>query len=210
MNTKFILVRHGETEWNKQGVFRGRKDLALNENGIQQAKALSQWLANEKIDAVFSSPLKRAIQTAEQIASPRNLEVKIEENFNNIELGEWQGEPKTGIKDKYPEEWNLWINDTENWKVKGSETLQDIRDRAIPAVQKLTEEYTGKTVVIVSHRSVLKLLITTLIGIESGGFWNVYLDNASYSILEYDPNSGFVLTLMNQTCYLEDKVIEEF
>ncbi|MBN1755937.1 histidine phosphatase family protein [bacterium] len=210
MTTRLILVRHGETEWNRQGVFRGRTDLSLNENGFRQCQALAYELSTEGINAVYSGPLKRALQTAELLAEPHHIPVQIEEGLQNINLGEWQGLLKTEAAKKYPDQWQKWVEDTEHWQVQGAETLQDIRNRAIPAVHRITREHPDQVIALVTHRSVLKIIITTLLGLEKGGFWKVYLDNASYSILEYQEKNGFVLITLNRTCHLKEKVTEVF
>jgi len=108
--TKIILVRHGECEGNVEGLFRGRSDFPLNKNGVRQAQSLAEEIANlGKVDFIFTSPLKRAAETA-QIVSQRmgNIPVTSLQGFTNISLGPWEGRRKKEIMQEYPEEWSLW------------------------------------------------------------------------------------------------------
>jgi phosphoserine phosphatase len=210
MKTEIILIRHGETEANRLNIFRGQLDVNLNENGLRQAEEVGEALKNRKIDLLYSSPLKRAMDTARSIAKKLNLEVNTEEGFNNINLGEWQGKPKEEIKTNFSSLWHQWVYDTENIKIPGGESLGDIKARTFKTLQKLIEKNEGKCIAIVSHRCALKVLLAAVLDIEGKYFWKIYLDNASYSIVEYDSVKGFTLTLLNEACHLSKKVYEEF
>ena len=99
--TEIILVRHGETNWNVTEVFRGRIDVDLNETGLKQAKLQSGYLAGINIDAIYSSPLKRALKTAEVIAGRKKLEVKIAPGLIDFDFGTWQGLSRQEVMNKY-------------------------------------------------------------------------------------------------------------
>src|SRR4030042_1498004 len=99
--TEIILARHGETEWNVEEIFRGRIDIELNETGIRQAELLAEYLSGVKIEAIYSSPLKRALKTAEMIASYHQLGVEIASGLIDLDYGKWQGLPHQEVKDKY-------------------------------------------------------------------------------------------------------------
>jgi len=103
MMTEIILARHGETEWNVEEVFRGRIDVELNETGIKQAELLAGYLSDLKIDAVYASPLKRALKTAEIIAGYHKLDIEIAPALIDFDYGKWQGLPHQEVKDKYKE-----------------------------------------------------------------------------------------------------------
>ncbi|RXG65481.1 histidine phosphatase family protein, partial [Candidatus Atribacteria bacterium 1244-E10-H5-B2] len=103
--TLIILVRHGECEGNIKGMFRGRVDFPLNERGLIQAQDLARGLKIFPVKYIYSSPLVRARQTAEAIGEQCGVEVKVEEGFNNIELGSWEGRFKKEIAQEYPKEW---------------------------------------------------------------------------------------------------------
>ena len=98
---KVILIRHGETDWNTKQIFRGRKDIPLNEVGLAQAKAVGVSLSDIQIDAVYSSPLGRALETAKVLAESRSLEVELEEGFIDIDFGKWQGITHEKVQEEY-------------------------------------------------------------------------------------------------------------
>ena len=132
---EIILVRHGETEFNAAETFRGRADVPLNETGLKQAKLLGEYLSREKINVVYSSPLQRAVKTAEAIAAPQKLKVKIVENLNDIDCGEWQGLTLKEVKERYEDIYQDWLDTPEQVRIPGGESLEDVRSRALPFVQ---------------------------------------------------------------------------
>lgn len=196
----FYLIRHGESEGNEKGLFRGRRDFPLTDFGKEQAKSLAKELHNIRFSAIISSPLKRAYETALFIAEGRK--VRVMEEFNNIYLASWEGESKEEIKRKYPKEWNLWVTEPERLKIEGAETIDEVQLRAKEGILKLKEEYKeGGNLCIVTHRAVLKPLFAGLLGIEKPYFWKLHFDTASYSIIEYNER-GFVLKKLNVTHHL--------
>lgn len=207
--TELVIVRHGETEANRLGVFRGRLDVALNENGRVQAAALAVALASPPVSAVFTSPLVRAVDTARAVSSEHGLEPVVDLAFNNIDLGAWQGVEKERVRIEQPEAWRLWQTDPDTLVIPGGETLAGVRSRAHARALELAREFEGRRVVVVTHRSVAKLLAGALLGMESGYFWKFYMDNAGYSVIGGGP-SGFVLLKWNEACHLPDRVIEQF
>jgi len=199
--TEFILARHGETEWNVAEVFRGRIDVELNETGIKQAELLAEYLSDSKIDAIYSSPLKRALKTAETIAGYHKLEVKIAPGLIDLDYGEWHGLPHPEVKDKYKQLYAEWINSPDKVRMPAGESLNDVRERAIAVVDNVIAKYDG-TVVLVSHRVVNKVLICALLGLDNSHFWNIRLDTCGITTFTYE-NERFILTRHNDTSYLK-------
>ncbi|HBY57953.1 MAG TPA: phosphoglycerate mutase [Candidatus Atribacteria bacterium] len=206
--TLIILVRHGECEGNIKGMFRGRADFPLNKRGFIQAQDLAQELKKFPLKHIYTSPLSRARQTAEAIARQCRIEVKVEEQFNNIELGSWEGRFKKEIAELYPKEWELWVNNPEKLKVKNMETLYDVQRRAKDCLDSLVSRHNGEVLVIVSHRAVLKPLIAACINISPPYFWKIHLDTASYSLLSHKEGRGYCLVQLNQTKHLREYVAE--
>jgi len=171
-----ILVRHGETDLNAGEIFRGRVDVDLNEEGMKQAELLGDYLGGEKIDLVYSSPLKRAVKTAEAIARPHNLEVNVVENLIDFNYGEWQGIPLREIREKYGELYRDWEDTPEQVRVPGGESLEDVRRRTLPFIEDAVMRFGEGKIVFVSHRVVHKVLICNLLGLGNAHFWNVRLD----------------------------------
>jgi len=108
--TEIILVRHGETEWNVEEIYRGRIDVKLNEVGVKQAELLGRYLSNLKLDAIYSSPLKRALDTANILAQYQNVAVQVTDGFMDLDCGEWQGLSDEQVRKLYPalhEQWRV-------------------------------------------------------------------------------------------------------
>ncbi len=199
--TEIILARHGETEWNVEEVFRGRIDVELNETGIKQAELLAEYLSDSKIDAIYSSPLKRALKTAEIIAGYHKLDVEIAPGLIDFDYGKWQGLPHQEVKDKYKELYAEWVNSPDKVKMPAGESLNDVRKRAIDVVDSVIAKHKG-TVVLVSHRVVNKVLICALSGLDNSHFWNIRQDTCGITTFIYE-NERFILTEHNNTSYLK-------
>lgn len=207
--TELVIVRHGETELNRDGVFRGRLDVPLNARGREQAGAAAEALSSRPVAAVFSSPLSRAYDTGRAIASRHGIEVVVDEAFHNFDLGEWQGRKKDVVREESPELWDLWVNDPSRLRIPGGETLEDVRARAHARAVELIAEHIDRRVVVATHRSVAKLLGGALLGLGTDSFWSFYLDNAGYSIFGHEQR-GFVLLSWNETAHLGERVVELF
>jgi len=198
--TEIILVRHGETDWNVGEVFRGRIDIELNEAGIKQVRLLAEYLSSLKIDAIYSSPLKRALKTAEMIASHRNLDVEITPGLIDFDYGEWQGLSHEVVKDRYKELYAEWIKNPHQVKMPAGESLNDVRRRVASVVDSVVARYEG-TVVLVAHRVVNKILICVLLGLDNSHFWNIRQDACGISTFTYE-NERFILIKHNDTSFL--------
>ena len=199
--TEIILVRHGETEWNVEEVFRGRIDIELNETGIKQAELLAEYLSHIKIDAIYSSPLRRALKTAEMLASYHRLDTEIAPGLIDFDYGKWQGLAHQEVKDKYKELYAEWIKNPHQVRMLAGESLNDVRERAIGVVDKVIAKYQG-TVVLVSHRVVNKVLICALLGLDNSHFWHIRQDTCGITTFICE-NERFMLTEHNNTSYLK-------
>jgi broad specificity phosphatase PhoE len=199
--TEIILARHGETEWNVHEVFRGRIDVELNQTGIRQAELLAEHLSHLKLDAVYSSPLKRALKTAEIIARYHKLEVEIAPALIDCDFGQWQGLRLQEVKDKYKELYAEWANSPHLVKIPDGESLNDVRERALGVVNEAVAKHKG-AIVLVAHRVVNKVLICALLGLDNSHFWNIRQDNCGITTFTYE-NKRFVLTEHNNTSYLK-------
>lgn len=208
--TTFFLIRHGETVANRENIFRGRMDFPLNDIGLMQAKALAEELARFNIDLIYSSPLSRSWKTAEILHSTHpSAKLYEEEGLTNINLGEWEGRPKSEIARNFPDMFKLWVTEPEKLLIPGAETIDDVRRRAVDVMRKICEKHPGKAIAVVSHRAVLKPMLAGLLNISPPYFWRIHLDNASYSVLAYTPERGWTLVMSNQTKHLSQFVVEE-
>jgi broad specificity phosphatase PhoE len=198
--TEIILARHGETEWNVAEVFRGQIDIDLNETGVKQAELLSGYLSTSAIAAVYSSPLKRALKTAEIIAQPHKIKVDVEPDLIDFNFGKWQGLSHQEVKEKYRDLYATWITHPEQVRMPDGEALEDVSKRVIRVRNKVIENHRG-TVVIVGHRVVNKVMICTLLGLDNSHFWKIRQDTCGISIFSY-LNEQFILTKHNDTSFL--------
>ena len=157
--TTVYLVRHGQTEWNVEHRFQGHQDSPLTENGIIQAKWLGESLADEQLDVICTSSSPRAVMTAELIGEGRGLSVQSYDAFMELSLGIWEGMKQEKAKEQYPQSFDCFWNDPESFGVEGSESFRDASDRAKSALFQLAEEYAGKTILVVTHTVIVKLLM---------------------------------------------------
>jgi broad specificity phosphatase PhoE len=199
---KLILARHGETAWNVEKIFRGRADVNLDEVGIKQAELLGKYLSNWKLEAIYSSPVKRALDTANIVARYQKIGVHIAEGLIDFDYGEWQSLPEQEVKRLYPALLNEWHNNPHKVRMPGGESLEDVRRRAIRVINDVISKYQG-SVVLVSHRVVIKVLICSLLGLGNSHFWNINLDVGGITIFNY-VDERFVLTRHNDTSHLKE------
>ena len=199
--TEIILVRHGETEWNVEEIFRGRIDIKLNQTGTTQAKLLAEYLSKRKIDIIYSSPLRRAVKTAEIIADYHKLDIEITPGLIDLDYGKWQGLSLQEVKDKYKELYAEWASHPDKVKIPAGESLDDVRSRAMRLVGDITAKY-GGTAVLVAHRVVNKVLICALLGLGNSHFWNVRQDTCGITTFTYE-DGRFILTKHNDTSFLK-------
>ena len=198
---QLILVRHGETQWNAEEIFRGRADIPLSETGLRQAELLADYLADMEIEAVYSSPLQRAYKTAEAIASRHGITVRLEPGLLDLDFGEWEGKTWQRVQEEYQELAGQWLAAPEKIRFPAGEGLDDVKQRAVQVVNNAIAIHRG-TVVLVSHRVVLKVLICYLLGLDNSHFWNIRLDTCGMTTFLFE-NGRFILTAHNNTSFLE-------
>ena len=201
--TRIILVRHGETDWNKEQIFRGRIDVPLNSTGLKQAKATGEALMDLKIDAVYSSPLSRALDTAKAIAELHpSTSVKEAEGFTDIDFGKWQGMPHERVKEEYKPLYNRWQEEPHNVIMPDGESLEDIKVRAMKALDEILHTHIDDSIVIASHRVVNKVILCAVLGLTNRHFWCIRQDTCAINIFD-NSEKGFIISLINDTCHLK-------
>ena len=209
--TNIIIVRHGETEWNASETFRGRRDVALNEMGIKQAQCVGEYLAEQPIEAVYSSPLKRAMDTAEQVAARQDLVVAVSEGLVDFDYGVWEGKTHSEVKAGYRELYEQWEKEPHRVRMPRGESLDEVRDRAMGVIGSVVSKHDG-TVVLASHRVVNKVLVCAMLGLDNSRFWNIRQDLAGITVFSHDGES-FTLVAHNDTSHLrliQSRVLGDF
>ncbi len=184
---KFILVRHGETEWNTSGKFGGFADVPLNDIGVQQAARVGEALRNESIDAVYCSTLSRAVKTADAILKYHDLPVTYCKSIREMNFGKWEGLTYGEIHALYPVEAQNWVDDYTNEPCLEGESLNMFYDRIVKAFKTIKKEVNQHdTVLIVAHSGVIKGILTHELTKSVDGFWKFKIQNGSIAVLEFD------------------------
>jgi alpha-ribazole phosphatase/probable phosphoglycerate mutase len=150
------MIRHGEIPSNINKVYAGRSSEGLTENGVQQAIDVSERLKEYEVEALYSSPIQRALQTAQIIGEKVGLVPKVEESFREIEMGPWESMSEADVEEKYPDEWDIWCNRPADLKMEGRETLQDLLSRVLEGIRSIKD---GDDIVIVTHVAIIRVML---------------------------------------------------
>jgi len=184
---RLILVRHGSTIWNAEGKYQGTIDVPLSDKGRREAQMVAERLRNEDIKAVYSSELIRARETAEIIASPHNLPVKVIPELGEINFGDWEGLTAREIKDKYGEDaYRTWLEDPVNANISGGDHITEFAERVVQGFNKVIEAHPEDTVVVATHGGALMVLGCHLHGEDLRCFRKYYHHNAAISVVELE------------------------
>jgi broad specificity phosphatase PhoE len=174
----------------------------LDEVGVRQARAAAARLSPWEISAVYSSPLKRASSTASILATRRGLTAQPEPGLIDIDYGKWQGMTHPEAKADDPKVYDLWLKRPHQVTFPGGEGLADVRKRVVSAVETLAPKHDGQTVVLVSHKVVIKVLLCHFLGLDDTHFWRFQQGFCAVNVVEVDGGSATV-HLINDTCHLE-------
>ncbi|MGB9792453.1 MAG: alpha-ribazole phosphatase [Thermacetogeniaceae bacterium] len=198
--TRIYLVRHGETLWNNAARYQGHTDIELSETGRKQAYALAKRLANENIDAIYASDLRRALETASILAVPHKLPVQALPELREINFGVWEGLTFEEIKTKYQDLAERWHNLPATVRIPGGETFEEVKERAYNTILKLVQKHDPGTIIVVTHGGTIRAIICALLGIDLNHAFRIRQDNGSLNIIEFYENWG-VLCLLNDTTH---------
>ena len=199
---RIILIRHGETEWNREERFRGRADLALTELGMRQAGAIAVKLAQWPVAAIYSSPLRRAMMTAQAQAQHLGVSVEVLPGLADIDYGKWQGLTPLEASQSFPESYGRWLEAPHLVQIPGGDSLAQVRERAWRALHDVVAQWRQETVAMVSHMVVCRLLLCAALGLDDSHFWQVEQDVGAINVLE-TRNELLTVTLINDTCHLK-------
>jgi len=204
--TRVILIRHGQTEWNRVERFRGRADVPLNDTGLAQAEAAGRRVAAEwghppGLGAVYSSPLSRAVKTAQAIAGHFGLQVQVHPGLVDIDYGEWQGLAPEEARRRWPDEIDAWFNRPHQAHIPGGETLAGLRARAMQSVNDLVGCHQGDAIVLVGHTVINRVILLGVLGLGNERFWRIKQDTCAINVFEAE-HGDFTLVSLNDTCHL--------
>jgi len=198
---KIILIRHGQTGYNKEKIFRGKIDVPLDSTGILQTKAIAEKLSSYNIKAIYSSPLKRALETSTPIAATFNLDVEIDDKFVDFDFGEWQGLGLEEVQKKFPDLYCKWLKEPHLVKIPNGESLGLVRERVTEVINRIIEK-NQDTTAIVSHRVINKVIICAMLSLDNSHFWQIKQDVGAINVIEYKKGM-FIVVSLNDTCHLE-------
>jgi broad specificity phosphatase PhoE len=196
---EIILVRHGQTDWNLQGRCQGSTDLELNSSGVEQAETLALGLRQEKIHGIYSSHLKRALQTADRIRQYHRIEVVADEDLRELDHGYLEGLTFVDVREKYPEFIGRWRREPALLTVPGGESLADVDGRIWQAMQRIARRHLSETVVVVTHNFPILALLCRItetplnqyraFHVEPGGLKRIgYEQDRGWRVLSADDN----------------------
>jgi len=202
MKTDVYLVRHGETPWNKLGRFQGCTDLELTEDGIKQAQCLKKRFDGD-FDYIFSSPLKRALQTANIICEDTQKKPIITEGIREINFGSWEGLTLEEIKVKYPEDLYAWRNDEEIGPFTGGElSTKNASIRGKNTILEIVKQYEGSKIIIVAHGGIIKAGLIGLFNWRMNMYQSLNLNNTAVTHLVFNHKPYPVIMGFNDTSHL--------
>jgi probable phosphoglycerate mutase len=206
MTTTLLIIRHGQTAWNKDLHFRGRTDLPLDETGLKQASAIARRIAAEfQSAALLSSPLQRARQTAQAIAQATWLNLQAAESLIDLDYGQLSGLSPAEAEAEFPELYRAWLNMPHTVRFPAGESLDDARARLTDLLGRVANLYPNGQVILVTHQVVCQVLLCHLLGVHNGYFNHFRVDPASLTVCQMDGARG-TLVSVNDTCHLKEVI----
>lgn len=199
--TRIVLIRHGETAWNRETRIQGHTDIPLSALGLAQAGRLAEALADEPLDAIYSSDLSRARQTAEALARTRGLEVHLDAGLRERAFGSFEGLSWREIDEGYPEDAARWRRREPDFAVGGGESLNTFSARCLDAARRAAAAHAGQSIALVAHGGVLDCLYraATRVALDAARSWQ--LGNATINRL-LATAEGFTLIGWNDDRHL--------
>lgn len=205
---RLLLVRHGETDWNQQMRFQGQTDVPLNAKGIEQAQAIARRLQNEPIQAIYTSDLQRAMQTAQIVAQYHNLSPIADVDLRELSYGVWEGMSREQIlSSEWAELFERYRKDSLRYRPPGAEYPEQIIERSRRVYSRVWREHERGVVCIVGHGGSLRALLCVALCAPLETFRHIRLDNASLSIVECGSDWTWV-SLTNDTCHLTQEKVQ--
>jgi broad specificity phosphatase PhoE len=200
--TTIILIRHGQTAWNKVERIRGQVDIPLDDTGLAQAEATAERVVQQWApSAVVCSPLRRAAQTAEIVARSLSVDVQVEPGLLDISFGQWQGLSPSEVEERWPAMADAWLAAPHTVAFPGGESLDDVRQRSTAALHTLIERHRGEEIVAVAHTVVNRVVMCAVLGLDNSHYWRIGQDTCAINAFRWQ-DGAFYVDSMNDTCHL--------
>lgn len=199
---RLIIIRHGESVWNREGRYQGQADAPLSELGEQQADALAGRLRNEPLHAIFTSPLQRAARTAAAVAQHHpHLSVQTSPALLEIHHGDWQGLLVDEVVAHYGAGLREWRDHPTRAQMPGGESFSNILKRVLDFKEWLLQQYDRRNVLVSTHDVVVKILVANALGMDMDRINRIWVTNASISVIEYGSDLPYLVSL-SEACHL--------
>jgi broad specificity phosphatase PhoE len=199
--TRIILLRHGETDHNAKGMYCGSSDASLNKKGVGQARLLKKRLKGEHVDVIYTSDLRRALETCRRVFGGTKVKVIKKKGLREIDLGEWEGLTSEEIGRRHGRLYRKWIQDPSASKIPSGESLGQFRKRVLGALREILKREGGKTVAVVSHSGPCRVILLHALGAGMGSFWSISQDSCCVNIIEFHDRHNLV-RVINDTSHL--------
>lgn len=220
MAVKLFLIRHGQTLWNQEGRYQGDKDIDLTKEGIRQARLTAEYLSDVNFSNIYSSPLKRAVDTANiinKINKGKNLKIITRDNLKEMHFGEWEGMKFEQLGKVFPEEFHQWLNDPYNYCPTGGESFKQVKERSIKEIENIVKENEeGSNVAVVAHGGVILSILVYWLQIPLPRWRSIILHQGAINIAVVDRGFPYISTI-NFTGHLNpiyddsgDKIIKTY
>ncbi len=195
--TTVLLVRHGESFWNRIGVYQGQIDIPLSDLGQIQAKAIADRLKDKHLDLIVSSPLQRAANTARKIAQYHDCPFEVEPALAEIHHGVWQGLTAVEVKAQFTKLYETWTEHPAKATMPGpgGESVAEVQRRVVPAVDRLAERYPAGRVLIVGHDLPLKVILVSALGADLSTLGHLSIENCALNVVKWDSKHTQLLAL---------------
>ena len=199
---KFFVVRHGETDWNKLGRFQGHTDISLNDRGLSQARETAVASEDWGYTAIYSSPLVRTVQEAEEIAKVTPMLVSQEPGLKELSLGDLEGVTGEEMRNDWPDLFAAWRTEPEKMSMPNGESLGELRDRTWQVILDIEQKHSSDdSIVVISHNFAIRSIVNELLGMPLAYFHRMSLNLASVCTFDSDER-GRRLTGYNSTSHL--------
>jgi probable phosphoglycerate mutase len=203
--TRLLLVRHGATQLSAENRFAGAVGVELSDEGCDQVRRLARRLADDRISAAYTSPLSRTKETAELLAAPHHLALRPRDGLREISHGRWEGLTRAEVEQRYPDEYAAWEEDPFTFAPQGGESGLGVLSRALPVIREIVLAHPDQTVLVVSHKATLRLLMSSLLGFDPRGYRD-RLDQspACLNVLDFKDAVRVRLMLFNDISHYQD------
>lgn len=206
MTTRLYLIRHGATTLSSEDRFSGGTDVDLSEEGQWQASCLAKRLADDRISAVYCSPMRRTVETAQIVSQPIGLTPHQREGLREIHHGRWETKQRSEVEAQFPQEYAAWQEDPFTFAPEGGESGVMVMARALPVIRDIVVSHPGQTVAVVSHKATIRLVICSLLGFDARGYRD-RLDQspACLNIIDFKDPVRARLMLFNDVSHYVDQ-----